>query len=644
MQLRMSRRSRVLAVAATLGVISWGTPASALVHVSASALQTPAAADFAASCPGVSVGPATTVVSDATRDRLGLNGWPDTAFGVLRGDDGHYSFIAPGFGSGRYPPQDVVVTHGTLDDPVADGVAGRGPVEGMPPGYTWAGGGPVYRDPATGTVLQVLHLEQPLPNNRFYATLHLGRVDPSGRVHYLGPIASPEISYKSAQDLDWTADIGTSSLTVAGDQLYVYFADYRLDSSKTSVAATGLSVARAPLADVLAAARTGQVVPWHKYHDGAWDSPALGGASTDLRSGRNPWGPHVVRMASGAYLMAAGASPREMVLSTSSDGLNSWSAEVPLFRDPQRWVMYPTLVGLGPDPSVIGNQFYLYYSEFENTNPDWSNATVKRRLITCTAGRAARPVPLVRYAGADGRHRVTTGPVSDPGAYPERGGIWYLLNSKAPGTQALYGCRHGDRDYFVSTDPRCEDQANAILQTEGWIYTDPPAAPSTALYRCYFPKTGDHMVSANAGCESAQAVNEGLLGYALTTSKVVFSRFYDGRERWDTTGQVSSRYAVQQQWLIEGAPKPGTIALYGCWYPTPLGVEHMTSTRQDCEGTSYLRTEGWIYTSPQAGVPSVPLYRCYLPSQYDHFLSATTTCDGVAGAVREGVLGYAETM
>jgi hypothetical protein len=252
-------------------------------------------------------------------------------------------------------------------------------------------------------------------------------------------------------------------------------------------------------------------------------------------------------------------------------------------------------------------------------------------------------VPFVRYAGADGRHRVTTGPVSDLGVYPERGGMWSLLDAQAPGTRALYGCRHGDRDYFVSADPGCEGDANAILQTEGWIYATPPVAPSTALYRCYFPRIGDHLVSIDAGCESPQAVNDGLLGYALTTSKVVFSRFSDGREHWETTGQVSSRYAVQQRWLIEGVPKPGTIALYSCSYPTPQGVEHMTSVRQDCEGTTYLRTEGWIATSPPAGVPSVPLYRCYLPSQYDHFLSAAATCDGLPGAIREGVLGYAES-
>lgn len=610
--------------------------------VSAEPVRTTDGARAAASCTGVSVGPATTVVSDATRDSLGLDFWPDSAFGVWRAGDGQLRFIGPGFGGG-YPPQRNIVTRGTLDDPVAGGVLSRSPVVNAPAGYLWVGGGPVYQDAQTGLILQVLHLEQSLPSDRFYATLHLGLFDAaSGQTRYLGPLVRPELPFETAQALGWTADVGTSSLTVVGEHLHVYFPDYRLDSTGTRVVASNLSVARARLADVLAAARAGHVVPWYKYHDGGWESPAWGGPSSDLRAGRNPWGPHVVRHNSGAMVMVAGVSPREMVLSVSEDGVNGWSAEVPLFREPQRWAMYPTLVGFGEDPSIIGDQFYLYYTQFESTDPNWSEATVKRRLVTCTAGRPPGRVALIRYAG-DGRHRVTTTPVTTPGFAPERGGVWYLLDAQAPGTRAVYGCRAGEHGYFLSLDPGCEAEGNAILQTEGWIHAEPAGDASQPLYRCYFPRTGDYLISVHSHCESPEATQQGLLGYAGNTSKVVFSRFYDGREHWETTGPVSAPYVQQRRWFLERTARPGTVALYGCAYPTPRGLNHFSSVHSDCERTTQLRLEGWIHSSPPVGAPSTPLYRCYRPAEYDHYLSETTNCDGIAGSILEGLMGYAET-
>jgi hypothetical protein len=431
---------------------------------------------------------------------------------------------------------------------------------------------------------------------------------------------------------------------VVDGYLRVYFADYRLNERGTGLVATGLSTARARVSDVVAAAASGNVVSWAKYHNGGWSSPALGGPSTNIRPGHAPWGPNVARHGDGATTMVAGISPREMVLSSSPNGTTGWSDEVPLFREPQRFVMYPTVVGLGDKPSVLGERFYLYYTQFEGPSvpPDWRNVTVRRRLIRCTAGMPPAQVPFVRYAGG-GRHRATTLNVTDPGMAPERGGVWYLLDAKAPGTRPLYGCRSAAGGYFAAIDPHCEGGDNALSHSEGWIYADPPAAPARALYSCYFPRTDDYLVSIHATCESPNAVRKGLLGYALTTSKVAFSRFFDGSEHWETTGPVSDRYSLQRRWFLEAAPKPGTVALYGCHYSIPGGVNHFISIHPDCEGVNRLRTEGWIHTSPPDGKPSTPLYRCYRPAAYDHFLASDSSCEGMPGAVEAGLMGYAET-
>lgn len=588
-------------------------------------------------CSGVKVGPAQEVVSNATRKSLGLEGWADTAYGVLPDGSGRYKFLSVAALVGSEGVnQSIAVTRGTLDNPVSDGVQKISPVIGLPGGYQYGGGGPVYRDPATGVVVQMLHLEQSSPGG-FYATLHLGRFDPStGRTTYLGPIITPTATLAQVGQLKATADMGTPSFTARDGYLYVHFPDYYVNSAG-GYAGTALSVARAPIADVISAASAGQVVAWHKYNNGAWDSAALGGASTDLRPGEHPaWHPNTVRTAGGGSLLVAGVSPHEFVLTGSSDGVLSWSAAVPLFSDADKFDAYPTVVGIGADPSVVGDEFYVYYLQWNTMNQDWNNAQMMRRLVTCTAGRDLGAVALVRSDDAP-RHRVATEPVREQGFYPTR--TWLLKAGEKPGTVPLYSCRNGALDQFVSPDANCGGDQYSVLQTLGWIYTSPSSAPSVALYRCHVDGLDDHYLSADPGCENPSAVNEFRVGYALSTTRVAFSRFFNGTERWDTSGPVSTSYSLQQRWFVEGSEQSGTTALYGCSYGTPAGTNHFISAQADCEGQTKLRLEGWIHSVPTADA-TAPLYRCYLPSAYDHFL-AGPDCDGVPGAQREGLMGYA---
>jgi len=504
-----------------LPVIGAGLAIAGLVGPPAGAEQRRAAAAGADVCTGVSVGPATEVVSDATRDRLGLNGWPDGSLNVQRQDDGTYRFYTAAAFDGPNPahPQRNVITQGTLDDPVRDGVVSSSQIKGLPDGYSWAGGGPIYRDPDSGIVLEVLHLEQSFGDGKFYSELHLGRLDPAtGEVTYLGPLVRPELTRDQALE---NADLGLSRLSVAKDDsgtayFRLYFPDFRLqDGHQVS---TSLSVARAPVRDVLDAAAKGTVVPWQKYSgDGNWDAPALGGHAADLEPGRPmAWAPQVAHSdALGGYVMAAADSPREMVLSSSEDGVRDWSPRVPLFRDPGYYNAYAGVAGTGADASDLGRAFYLYYLQWPSSDPNWDNARVMRRAVHCTTGQAAEEKPFVRYADA-GRHIVTTG--TPPAGYTrEPGSDWRLLSTAQPGTRPLYGCRAGDADYFVSADAGCEGDQNAIVQTEGWIHTEKPSSGSSvALYRCHTEGLGDHFVSSDPDCEGGGVTQEGLLGYAAT--------------------------------------------------------------------------------------------------------------------------------
>ncbi|GAA1953851.1 hypothetical protein [Amycolatopsis minnesotensis] len=474
-------------------------------------------------CGGVSVGPEQVVVPDATRDSLGLDGWSDTALGVLRDGPGNYTFLGvAAFRGTPQHPQSIAVTKGNLDNPVAGGVAHVGSVENWPGDARWAGGGPVYRDPQSGTVLQTLHIERHFdlqdPAKGYYSELHLGRFDPAtGVTTDLGPVITPALDFETAKAHHWNADVGTSSLTVVDGYLRMHYPDYYAKPDNTP-GYTSFSSARAPLADVLAAAKQGTVVKWSKFHDGAWNSPGLGGPSSDLRPNQTlSWHPSTVRTASGGLAMAFGTNPSEMrFTTTATDGTSGWAPEVPLLRDPDHFDAYPNLVGTGDDPSVLSNQFYLYYLQWANPKPDWANARIMRRTVTCTAGLPSGTTAFVRYTDGS-RHEVTTGPVSDARMHPEQGGTWYLKAGETAGTKPLYECRLGARDHFVSLDAGCEGSGNVIKHTAGWIYTSPPAAPNTPLYRCHAGGIDDHYVSIMTDCEKAPgAKNEGLLGYALT--------------------------------------------------------------------------------------------------------------------------------
>jgi hypothetical protein len=361
---------------------------------------TGAAAVSTGACAALTVGPPQEVVSDARRDALGLAGWPDGTLGPLPRGDGTYDFYAMDAFGGSGPPQRMTVSHGTLDDPLSGGISSRLPLADVPGTYQWAGGATVYRDPATGMIIQALHLERYHADpSTFWSVLGLGRVDPqTGQTTYLGDIISPELSFDSSNAHRWTADLGMPSFTIADHGgvpwFHFYFADFS-EPQADVFAADGLSVAGAPVSEVLDAARRGTVSAWHKLYQGQWTSPALGGPSDDLQTGQSQaWAPRVVHSNElNAYFMGAATNPHAVVLSTSTNGISGWSPRVQLFTDPGYYNAYVSLIGSAGTPSDLGHDFYLYYTQWPSPTPDWSNAHLLRRAIHCAPAPPAPPPP-----------------------------------------------------------------------------------------------------------------------------------------------------------------------------------------------------------------------------------------------------------
>lgn len=338
--------------------------------------------------------------------------WPDTPLGVIKTAGGYEFFGSDGafharqtwnghvYGNNKYGS--VTTTVGTLDNPLGsappiDVTIHPNPDPAVNPAYAsydYMGGGSVYQVPATqvgaGNLLMVYHAEVPTVSTQsFYAVLGMARSLDNGKNWTdLGEIVRVNQAYRT--DLDGF-DIGISSLTLSpdGKYFYVFFPDWRANgTTHWGSTVTSASIARALVASVVQAAFgvRPHAVRFEKFYAG-WDlSQGLGGYSTDLNT-TAPYG-GTLTVAYNAdlhrYQMLTNGGV-VVYYSESPDGLH-WSPLSLLhdFRnDPDQPSVYVTFVGMGTDPSVLGLQFYIFYTRYPGNGEGWPGATVHRFTVSC---------------------------------------------------------------------------------------------------------------------------------------------------------------------------------------------------------------------------------------------------------------------
>ena len=244
-----------------------------------------------------------------------------------------------------------------------------------------------------------------------------------------------------------------------------------------------------------------------------------------------------------------------------------------------------------------------------------------------------RGTGLIRsYAAATDRNWVTAAAV--PPSYAYEATLGYLLETGGPGRTALYSCRAGGTDQFLSADPGCEGREG--LGREGFVYASPPASEETVpLYRC---KTASHhFATARADCEG-QTV-EGLMGYLRAREPALhqYANTATGTY-WVTTGAPGPgyRYLRTLGFLVE----TGGANLHALWACRSGTQDHFLSLDAGCEGRAVEGRAGFAFGAPPGGEETVALYRCVDPGR-THFASLDPACEG---QVTEARLGYVRTV
>jgi hypothetical protein len=332
--------------------------------------------------------------------------WPDTPMGVIKTADGYQFFASDGGQHARQMWQghwvgnnkwgSVVTTAGTLDNPLGSGdpqdvSVSPNPDPSVNPNYSsygYMGGGPVYQVPAgmtgAGNLLVTYHAE--LPNDALYAALGLAASSDSG-LHWkdLGEIIRLNQSYAVGLD---GFEIGDGPLVLSpdGKYFYLYFPDWIANGTLHSTTTTNVSVARALASSVLEAAfgsTRRHAVVFEKFYKGSWHlQPAIGGASTDLNPTSAYQGYLDIHYNSALqrYVMII-SNDTNFAYAESTDAL-TWTVPTSLGTFGPI-AAYPTAVGLGDDPHILGQSFYVYFTHLPTDGTGWTNGALRRLTLTC---------------------------------------------------------------------------------------------------------------------------------------------------------------------------------------------------------------------------------------------------------------------
>ena len=327
-----------------------------------------------------------TLVGRNERRTAGLEFWVDGTMGFHRPGDGRTLVVAPnGPALARHDLSGGGFISGLIEP--------RQTIQGLPPEVDHASGGPLHHDPDSGLLLLVYHGETFRDGDPrdYWSFLGLAVSEDEGDTFRdLGRIVSSWLD-EHDEGRPRPVDVGPGGFVVRDGWFYVYFQDRGILHSRRD-----LSVARAPVAEVLAAARERRTPEFRKYFDGRWDEPGLGGRSDELL-------PDVERRVLWFDVaLVDGLDAAILVYSAVqevTDGVAMWNHGVTLSRDGVCWddprwlhdeplpaeVLYVTVDSGGPSQRHIhGDRFDLYRVRSSGADR-WHDAQLERVTVRWSA-------------------------------------------------------------------------------------------------------------------------------------------------------------------------------------------------------------------------------------------------------------------
>jgi hypothetical protein len=322
------------------------------------------------------------LVGPERKTRKGLDWWADGPISAERVGRREYAFRAPNGG-------DVAETVGTLADPAAV-VASRAKSIAHPgyPDIGYLSGGQTY-DLGRHRRLMFVHAER-YPTGDvtvFYGSIGLALSEDDGRSwRFLGEIFRPDLPYEQFQGCRDAVNASFGQFVIARTEGRRFFYSYSLDHDDSC--ATDYAVFRAPVGEVVRAARRGRVTTWRKFFDGAFAEPALGGRFTDILPGAQTRGFAVTYNTHlGRYLFIyphryPGDTYWEWRLAESADAVQ-WSAPVAVGPATPGERYAPSVISPGARPQTSRRGFWLYYTASLSAGWDrWPTSTLTRQRLT----------------------------------------------------------------------------------------------------------------------------------------------------------------------------------------------------------------------------------------------------------------------
>jgi len=350
------------------------------------------------------VGQAETVFKRKPLNDAGLIYWPDGSIGVVKGKDGSYAFYAA---NGEVSSSMMI---GTLENPGRDSMQKMN-ITGIPAGYNYSGGGPVYKID-DDTLVMFYHVEYHLDGNwrTFYTEIRMAvSTVKNSNGHFidfkdLGLVLRANMTKekfteilktkKLAKNEFFCVELLGGQIVIYNGYVYLYYKDVIDKGGDFWSNYNELAAARTSLEELKTAVKNKTVPVFKKYYQNDWTENGIGGKSSPLKDRQDllvGWLGITYNTHINKFIMVLSENhyppPKytyekcDLQIMTSDDGVNWGKRQRISDANEPRELLYVSIIDTEGNASLTtGKEFYIYYTRTQSLT--WDDKDVVRRKIT----------------------------------------------------------------------------------------------------------------------------------------------------------------------------------------------------------------------------------------------------------------------